>query len=349
MKKAKRSAWYTSTYSTILDSPEFERLSLYAAACWWALKHCPENNQLGLFVFFNEQVRHRAKIPPEKVQDAIRELERERWIVTDGRWVWLRNHLKFDPHYSPDNPNHVKGLVAKIEALPRMPLLAQLVGYYKSLKHAESGTPYLPESYVYPECHGDGMGDGTPKAMSRKRRSRGDAMGNPHSVAVTDTDTKPTDVPGAGAPGLVPVEKPWSAEACEDWSEAFQGVAHGGKIGSALKPLVQKLGWPTVRPAWRAYLAGTEARYASPADFAAKPGPWLNTVSRGAPARASPRVAAREGQITENMAGGLKKRDRWSMDSGDGGPVNTARPRLAAGGGGSPVADPSGEAEPPER
>lgn len=273
-KGAKRSAaWYTSTYSTILDSPEYERLSLYASAAWWALKHCPENNQLGIFVFFNEQVRHRAKLQPEHVQDAIRELERGRWAKTDGRWIWLRNHLKFDPHYSPDNPNHVKGLIAKIEALPRMPLLAEFVAYYKTVKHPDTGTAYIPATYKYAmDSHVDGMGDGMGKAIRRPRRAPRKPMGDPVAVAVTDTHTKtePTEGTGASAPD------PWTVQAGHVY-ERRNGAGtwdarRAIRFNKAAGPLVGNYGPDRVIATWTWYVNRTdEAKpgFLTPEDFAA--------------------------------------------------------------------------------
>lgn len=64
---------------------------------------------------------------------------------------------------------------------------------------------------------------------------------------------------------------PWSAQACEDWSAAFGGTAPGGRIGKALKPLVDRDGWETVRRAWRAYLLEARSegpKYATPQTFA---------------------------------------------------------------------------------
>lgn len=134
--------WYTSVYAAVLDSPEYMALSADGAAVWWALKLCPENNQLGVFPFFREQVAARAKVPLERVIDALRELETAKWIVIEERWVWLRNHLKFDPNYAPLNPKHVQGLLAKLSALPRIKLTAAFVKYYKGLS-------YIPIRYRY--------------------------------------------------------------------------------------------------------------------------------------------------------------------------------------------------------
>lgn len=133
--------WYTSVYAAILDSPEYQRLSIEGASVWWALKLCPENNQTGIFPFFKDQVTMRSKIRPDQLAAAISELEDENWIKTAERWVWLRNHLKFDPNFTPENDKHVLGLVRKVNALPKIPLTAAFVRYYKKMG-------YLPIGYA---------------------------------------------------------------------------------------------------------------------------------------------------------------------------------------------------------
>ena len=77
----------------------------------------------------------------------------------------------------------------------------------------------------------------------------------------------------ADAPVAAPA---WSSEACEDWQQRFGGTVPGGRIGKALKPLVSRYGWETIRPAWKRYLAEKEPEFATPQDFAAKLGEWLH-------------------------------------------------------------------------
>ncbi len=124
---------YVSVYTVLIDSPEYDALSLNAASVWWALKLCPEANMLGIFRVFEDQLSHRSKIPVEWIAPALQELEAADWIRTEGRWVWLRNHLRFCPQYAPGNPNHISGLVAKINGLPKIALVEECVSYYQAL------------------------------------------------------------------------------------------------------------------------------------------------------------------------------------------------------------------------
>ena len=76
-------------------------------------------------------------------------------------------------------------------------------------------------------------------------------------------------------------EKSWSEEACDDWMERFGGTAPGGRIGKALKPLVDRYTWGAVRPAWRKYLLEKDPEYSTPQEFATKFGTWAGRKSAG--------------------------------------------------------------------
>lgn len=126
---------YVSVYTVLLDSPEYDALSPNAAAVWWALKLCPEANQCGVFRVFDDQLSHRSKVPLEWVPGALQELQATDWIRLAGRWVWIRNHLRWNPSFNPNNPNHVAGLITKISGLPKIPLVREFVSYYQALNY----------------------------------------------------------------------------------------------------------------------------------------------------------------------------------------------------------------------
>lgn len=143
---AKDRGHYSSQYDVIYDSPEYEALSLDAAAVWNALRHWPfpGTYALGLVQVYREPLAHRAKVPMDRLQPALRELEDANWIVSEGRWIWLRNYLKFDPHYLPENPNHVKGVLNTLAGLPSIALVDRFTDYYRAQRN-DRGTPFLPE------------------------------------------------------------------------------------------------------------------------------------------------------------------------------------------------------------
>jgi hypothetical protein len=95
--------------------------------------------------------------------------------------------------------------------------------------------------------------------------------------------------------GPPPGGRSWSSEACDDWAARFGGTTPGGKIGKALKPLVDKHGWPEVRKAWKSYLGQVEADYASPSRFANTYGRWSGSEPEGGAAPLA--VAAARGSF----------------------------------------------------
>lgn len=96
---------------------------------------------------------------------------------------------------------------------------------------------------------------------------RGDTAMSPEpSVEPSGTD-EPSD--SAGKP---PKAKPWTQQACDLWMARFDGTAPGGRIGKALKPLVEKHGAETVLERFQRYLAEEDPRFATPETFATKYG-----------------------------------------------------------------------------
>lgn len=61
----------------------------------------------------------------------------------------------------------------------------------------------------------------------------------------------------------------WVAEAAEDWNEKTLGYVALGRLGKALKILVDRHGWGKVRPAWQRYLNTVQPQFLSPERFVA--------------------------------------------------------------------------------
>lgn len=111
------------------------------------------------------------------------------------------------------------------------------------------------------------------RAQSDKSRSKPEANPKQNEATETETETETTDYV-LRTPSAPPS---WSAQACDDWIAQYGGTAPGGEIGKALKPLVVKHGWETVRPAWKRYLSETEAEYVSASRFGSTFGHWAGT------------------------------------------------------------------------
>jgi uncharacterized protein YdaU (DUF1376 family) len=97
------------------------------------------------------------------------------------------------------------------------------------------------------------------------------------SVSVSGTENGNEPSPAVAGAALAapspPEEKPWSVEACDDWEANLGDVASmAGRIGKALKPLLGKHGWGTVRELWQRACAQAAAEsdpeYFTPEVFA---------------------------------------------------------------------------------
>lgn len=68
----------------------------------------------------------------------------------------------------------------------------------------------------------------------------------------------------------------WVREGCKDFTEVTGGaVIAFGRLGKALKPLVELHSWYVVRPAWRHFVKVTELRFATPEHFARTYPNWV--------------------------------------------------------------------------
>jgi hypothetical protein len=121
------------------------------------------------------------------------------------------------------------------------------------------------------------LGDDLPLIREGAGEEAGTGEGDEYIPHKKPVPAKPG---GAGKP---PAAAAWSREACDDWIRRFGGTAPGGQIGKALKPLVTKYGWETVRPAWQSYLSQAEPDYVSAQRFAATYGRWATAEPARAP------------------------------------------------------------------
>lgn len=126
-------------------------------------------------------------------------------------------------------------------------------------------------------------------AAGRNRRRQKTTEPAAKSAAPTPPteEFEPPNEPGSGGapPGGDEAgeseAKSWSIVAGEIWEQCLGGVAPFGRIGKALKPLVERYGEQDVLVAWRQYLEKAvekrRAEFATPADFAARYGYYRET------------------------------------------------------------------------
>jgi hypothetical protein len=147
---------------------------------------------------------------------------------------------------------------------------------------------------------------------------------------------------GASPPA---VAKGWGQEFTDDYRAVYKADPSDA-TRKHVKGVAQRYGWGKTRPVLQAYMRST------PIEFLNVPKAlpvWIEGGHSLQEARASPngKVKQREAQAVANVLGGLRKNDRWSVDGGQQGSSDAARPRLAAGLGGPPEQDPPGRSKPP--
>jgi uncharacterized protein YdaU (DUF1376 family) len=120
------------------------------------------------------------------------------------------------------------------------------------------------------------------------------------SVSETENGSSGADAPAALTTTPPPEEKPWNLEATDVWERHLGSVnagKMGGRIGAALKPLLQKHGWGPVRELWERACeqAASEAdpEYFTPEVFART----FSARMRAPPAKARGRSSVGERQL----------------------------------------------------
>jgi hypothetical protein len=148
------------------------------------------------------------------------------------------------------------------------------------------------------------------------------------SISVEGEALEERDTPSSSAtvPPAPKLRKSWVASAVAVWEERFgAGSIPLGRIGRALKPLVEHHGLDAVLAAFRRYLDpainDSEAKFLSPEGFASKYALWAGTSAQAGPTRPEHmplKPLTREEQIAEVLA-----RQRESRGAGSGGRAGT--------------------------
>lgn len=125
---------YARVLRRILDDPDFCRLAAHVRHVWLTLIVCQEMGVLGIATIEERTLERRTGLSADQVANAMRQLERTGVIRRDGAWVWLVNHLRFQPEAGgwARSPRTRKGLQRRICDLPRVSFLAEFVHLYSA-------------------------------------------------------------------------------------------------------------------------------------------------------------------------------------------------------------------------
>lgn len=191
------------------------------------------------------------------VEDAIDSLESagfiQRYSADGESFIQV---LKFSKHQFP-HPKEAKSVIPKPPESHR-----KATGKTTASREKAIASPSGSSGSSVPSGSSGSSGSSVPSGPS------GSSVEQPSAPAVA---------------ALVPTTvkaKSWSTEAGEDWQEFSGGVASFGRIGKALRPLVEKVmrergmdeaaAWAAIRPYWRRFCESDERRF-GPQAFAENP------------------------------------------------------------------------------
>src|SRR5678815_2493668 len=163
---------YRGIHSSLLDDPDFQRLSPSARHVLLTVRLCKDAGPAVIFRYYLEVIARQTGFSTIKVQAALNELEAQRWIVLDHSVLWVSNGLRHDPMIKLSSAKHTHAVVRQIEALPSSSydLIVKFCEYYKigkaidSLSRPEQRCPPIPntDTEVLPDTE-QGVTDSPPR------------------------------------------------------------------------------------------------------------------------------------------------------------------------------------------
>jgi hypothetical protein len=271
---------YRAIPSVLLDGKDFRSLSERARWVFVALKL--NLGPAGIEVHYRralaEQLAEQTGAPADGVAAALDELEAGGWVEREENIIWVVRHLEFEPNMKPSDSKHRKSIQRHISGLPHLPIVARFVAAYPQ---------WFPRERAEIPAGQDGALDNAESAALKGLAWAFEAPPKgPKKAPRTTEDRRPKTEnrvsSGAGAAGG------WSRKAVDAWTARYGGTAPAGRIGKALKPLVDLYGEAEVLHVWGIYLNGKDVEYANPQDFAQKYGPWRDQKAKQQNGRGTP-------------------------------------------------------------
>ena len=195
---------------------------------------------------------------------------------------------------------HIKRMISNLKKL-ELVKAGKFNGRYRFLILDHAKMDALPEREVGIPVSGRGSMDATPGVASETQKPpltplNTNELGTPISKGITKNINKNTDVPIKSNPesekektqppssaAPLPIDdmnnKGWNKAVFSIWKEKCGGELPIHQL-KAMKKLVDMFGWRKVEPAFKAYLAETEAMYVSVHSFASRFGIWESKVPK---------------------------------------------------------------------
>lgn len=181
---------YRGVYCALLDDPDFQRLTPDARLAFFTCRLCPQAGPAAIFRYYPELLALQSGLPPERLELALLELERERWISREGVVLWVRNGLRQDPNMHLSDAKHRKAVLRAVAALPRHDIVVMFCDYYQLTRPFVGPPKALPRAIE---------GVSQPGAPSTSSSTRGtEKRGDPVRSVDNSTPAPATDQPTVG-------------------------------------------------------------------------------------------------------------------------------------------------------
>lgn len=121
---------YRAIHVALIDDPDFLQLSPPARLALMTLKLILGASGIDVVRALVPELMATTGYDEATIRAAVDELTAGRWILIEGRVVWLRNGLRFEPSKPLASENGRKGISAHLATLPRVALVNRFADYY---------------------------------------------------------------------------------------------------------------------------------------------------------------------------------------------------------------------------
>jgi len=161
---------YRGIHSSLLDDPDFQRLSARARHVLLTARLCKDAGPACIFRYYPEMLMRLTGYSRRHIEGALQELSQGAWVYSDGAVLWIRNGLRHDPQLRIGDKKHLKAVLRQLDGLPSSTLVVRFCEYYKIKRpfngpsktkpiqpsDTDTDTEVLPE--VLPDTHSAGNG-----------------------------------------------------------------------------------------------------------------------------------------------------------------------------------------------
>lgn len=261
---------YASIPRALAHGPDFQALP--ERARWVFVMMCLTFNGVGIEVRYPDslafELSAQTGATTEEVKAALNSLEEEGWIRREANVIWLCGRLEHSGLTLANPKKHIPHVRKVVLGLPHLQIVREFVEKYRAWFVEDPQTPDGPLANGF-----SWMAASLSVANPRKKTKRASlSIGNRSSTDSQEGSKKvpdQTNTSGADAP-----VGNWVAAALEILAPA--GEFKPGRIGSALKPVVDRYGWSETESGLRDYVnAPSRNGKKCPEYFAAEAGTWV--------------------------------------------------------------------------